>query len=140
MNKNILNAFIVGSFAMGLASCSENSWNDHYLDGFEGGANYEKPVEGTYTITADNYSAISSLMQNQAVSDEEIAAAKAIKSNLYFDKHGIYNAQVALPAFFATATFPYYYSPVGSTVDVTYQEADAVPAELSALNGSLRPC
>ena len=136
MNKNILNAFIVGSFAMGLASCIENSWNDHYLDGFEGGANYEKPVEGTYTITADNYSAISSLMQNQAVSDEEIAAAKAIKSNLYFDKHGIYNAQVALPAFFATATFPYYYSPVGSTVDVTYQEADAVPAELSALKGA----
>lgn len=136
MNKNILNAFIVGSLAMGLASCSENSWNNHYLEGFEGGANYEKPVEGTYTITADNYSAISSLMQDKATTDAETAAAKAIKTNLYFEKNGIYSAQVALPAFFATSTFPYYYASVGSTVDVTYQEADVVPEEITALAGS----
>ena len=44
MNKNILNAVIVGSLAMGLASCDENSWNDHYLNGFEGGVDYNNKL------------------------------------------------------------------------------------------------
>ena len=65
MNKNIFNAFIVGSLAMGLASCSENSWNDHYLDGFEGGVDYDDAVEGTYALTAADYSSIASIMQGR---------------------------------------------------------------------------
>ncbi|MBD5355207.1 MAG: hypothetical protein HDR85_09940 [Bacteroides sp.] len=136
MNKNIFNAFIVGSLAMGLASCSENSWNDHYLDGFEGGVDYEDAVEGTYTLTPSDYSSVASLMQQVAVTDEEKAAAKAIGSNLYFDKSGLYPAQVALPSFLETSSFPYYLASNGSVVDVTYQEASAVPAEINALAGA----
>ena len=136
MNKNIFNAFIVGSLAMGLASCSENSWNDHYLDGFEGGVDYEDAVEGAYTLTPSDYSSVASLMQKVAVTDEEKAAAKAIGSNLYFDKSGLYPAQVALPSFLETSSFPYYLASNGSVVDVTYQEASAVPAEINALAGA----
>ncbi|MDE6429550.1 MAG: hypothetical protein K2K65_00050, partial [Duncaniella sp.] len=136
MNKNIFNAFIVGSLAMGLASCSENSWNDHYLDGFEGGVDYEDAVEGAYTLTPSDYSSVASLMQQVAVTDEEKAAAKAIGSNLYFDKSGLYPAQVALPSFLETSSFPYYLASNGSVVDVTYQEASAVPAEINALAGA----
>lgn len=136
MNKNILNAFIVGSLAMGLASCSENSWNDHYLDGFEGGVSEEDAVEGTYTLSNSDYSSIASLMQAKATTDEEKAAAKAIGTNLYFVKTGIYPAQVAIPPFLETSSFPYYLASNGSTVDVTYQEAADVPEELTALAGA----
>lgn len=89
MNKNILNAIAVGTLAMGLASCGENSWNDHYLDGFEGGVDYESSETATYTLTADDYATISSLIKANAVGNDEIAAAKAIDTNKYFDKNSI---------------------------------------------------
>ncbi len=108
MNKNILNAVIVGSFAMGLASCDENSWNDHYLDGFEGGVDYENSIEATYTLTDADYKTVSTMMEEVATTDAEKSAAKAIASNLYFEKEGVYSAPVALPAFFKTSSFPYY--------------------------------
>lgn len=136
MNKNILNAVIVGSFAMGLASCDENSWNDHYLDGFEGGVDYENSIEATYTLTDADYKTVSTMMEEVATTDAEKSAAKAIASNLYFEKEGVYSAPVALPAFFKTSSFPYYLASNGSTVDVTYREAAEVPAELTALAGA----
>lgn len=136
MNKNIINALIAGSITMSLASCSENSWNDHFLDGFEGGVDYDQTEEGTYTLSSADYSTIASLMGDEAVSDAEKAEAKAIGTNLYFDKNGTYPASVALPAFLNTASFPYYLASNGSTFDITYQEAGAVPAELTAIAGA----
>lgn len=129
MNKNILNACVVGSLAMGLASCSENSWNDHYLDGFEGGVDYENTEDGTYTLTDDNYTSIASLMKDLAGDDKDLQdAAKAIGSNFYFDMTGPYPANVAIPAFLETSSFPYYLASNGSKVDITYREAFNVPA------------
>ena len=61
MNKNILNAVIVGSLAMGLASCDENSWNDHYLNGFEGGVDYNNKETGSYTVSDADYAAIAKM-------------------------------------------------------------------------------
>lgn len=133
MNKNILNALFVGSIALGLASCGENSWNNHYLDGFEGGVNYDNSVEASYTLTDADYSTISSLLKSNENTDEQKAAAKAIATNLYFDKTSPFPASVALPVFFESSSFPYYLSPNGSTVDVVYAEASAVPAELTAI-------
>ncbi len=133
MNKNIINALLAGTFTLGLASCGENTWNDHYLDGFEGGVNYDKSIEASYTLTESDYAAISKLMQAQATTDEEKAAAKAIGTNLYFDKNSAYPASVALPAYLASSTFPYYLASNGSTVDVVYAEAAALPEELTAL-------
>lgn len=133
MNKNILNTLLAGAAAIGLASCGENTWNNHYLDGFEGGVNYDKPINGSYTLTPSDYEAISKLMEAKATTDAEKAAAKAIKTNLYFDKTGPFPAKVAIPAFCETASFPYYFASSSSTVDIVYAEADAVPAELTAL-------
>ena len=46
MNKNILYAFMAGATAFGLAGCNENSWNNHFLDGFEEGVDYtDSPKE-----------------------------------------------------------------------------------------------
>lgn len=137
MNKNILNALLASTFTLGLVSCGENTWNDHYLDGFEGGVDYDSSVEGSYTLSESDYSTIASLMSSSATTDEQKAAAKAIGTNHYFDKTGPFPASVALPAFFETSSFPYYLASNGSTVDVVYAEAADVPAELTALTASL---
>lgn len=136
MNKNIINVLLVGSAAWGLASCSENTWNDHFLDGFEGGVNYESAVTGTYTLTADDYKAISDLMSAQATTDAEKAEAKAIATNCYFNKYGAFPASVALPPYLTTGSFPYYLASNGSQVDIAYAEVSEMPAELTALAGA----
>ena len=136
MNKNIINSLLVGSAALLFASCSENTWNNEFLKGFESGVDYENTVSGTYTLTSDDYEAISKLMQAKAQTDEEKAEAKAIASNCYFNKDGIYPASVALPPFMETAAFPYYLASNGSTADISYAEAESVPAELAAISGA----
>ncbi len=136
MNKNIINTLLVGSTLLALASCGENTWNEHFLKGFESGVDYENAISGTYALTADDYTAISKLMQAKATTDEEKAEAKAIASNCYFNKYGAFPASVALPPFLETASFPYYLASNGSTADISYAEASEVPAELAAISGA----
>ncbi len=81
MNKNIKNIFLVGTVAITMASCGENTWNDHFLKVFEGGVDYENTVSGTYALTSEDYEAISKLMQAKAQTDAEKAEAKAIATN-----------------------------------------------------------
>lgn len=138
MNKNILNTLLVGAATLALASCGENTWNDHFLDGFEGGVDYESAKTGSYALTADDYKAISDLMVAKASTDEEKAEAKAIATNCYFNKYGAFPASVALPPFLTTAAFPYYLASNGSQIDISYAECAEVPAELSALSGALQ--
>ncbi|MDE5996626.1 MAG: hypothetical protein K2G77_00275, partial [Muribaculaceae bacterium] len=134
MNKTIINTLLAGSAALVLASCSENTWNNEFLKGFESGVDYENPVSGTYTLTTEDYEAISKLMQAKAQTDEEKAEAKAIASNCFFNKDGNYPASVALPPFLETAAFPYYLASNGSTADISYAEAANVPEILSAIS------
>lgn len=136
MNKNIINTLFVGAATLALASCGENTWNKDFLDGFEGGVNYEDAVSGTYTLTADDYKAISDLMAAKATTDEEKAEAKAIATNCYFNKYGAFPASVALPPFMETAAFPYYLASNTSVADISYAEASEVPAELTAISGA----
>ena len=136
MNKNILYAFMAGATAFGLAGCNENSWNNHFLDGFEEGVDYTDSPKGSYTLTADDYSAIAKLLQKQASTDAEKAAAKAIGDNAYFNKTSVYPASVAVLPFLNTSSFPYYLGDDGTTVDVIFNEASSVPAELTALAGA----
>jgi len=138
MNKKIFNSFLTACIALALTSCGENTWNDHYLDGFEGGADYDTPssTEGTYTLTNEDYAAISKLLQEEATTDAETEAAKAIGTNLYFDKTGIYPATVALPYFMKTSTFPYYLDANGSNVAMTYAEVEEVAPEITSIAGA----
>ena len=136
MNKNIINTLLVGSSLLALASCGENTWNDHFLKGFESGVDYENAVTGQYALTADDYKAISKLMEAKATTDSEKAEAKAIATNCYFNKFGSFPASVALPPFMETAAFPYYLGSNGSVADVSYAEASEVPTELSAIAGA----
>lgn len=138
MNKYIKYMLLAGAPVLALASCSENSWNEHNLDGFKDEVNYDKAVSGSYTLTADDYKAISQLMVAKATTDAEKAEAKAIEKNCFFNKYGAFPADVALPYFFETSSFPYYLASNGSSADVAYSEASEVPAELSALAGALK--
>ncbi len=133
MNKNILYAFMAGATAFGLAGCNENSWNNHFLDGFEEGVDYTDSPKGSYTLTADDYSAIAKLLQKQASTDAEKAAAKAIGDNAYFNKTSVYPASVAVLPFLNTSSFPYYLGDDGTTVDIMFNEATDVPEELARL-------
>lgn len=136
MNKNIAISLLAAGVTLALASCGENTWNDKFLDGFEGDVDYNKPskVEGEYTLTQADYKTISKALLEVAVTDEEKAAAKAIETNCCFDKNSIYPAPVAIPRLLATASFPYYLDAVGSNAAVTYDEADAIPRELASLS------
>ncbi len=136
MNKNIINTLLVGSSLLVLASCGENTWNDHFLKGFESGVDYESATSGTYALTNEDYEAISKLMQAKAQTDAEKAEAKAIATNCYFNKNGAFPASVALPPFMETASFPYYLASNGSTADISYAEASEVPEVLSAISGA----
>ena len=132
MNKNILYA-LAGITAIGMTSCDENSWNNHFLDGFEEGVEYNDSPKGSYTITADNYSAIAKLLQSEATTPAEKAAAKAIGDNSYFNKTSVYPASVAMIPFLNTSAFPYYLGDNGTVVDIMFNEATDVPAEIASL-------
>ena len=137
MNKNILNTILVGAVALGLASCDENSWNDRYLDGFEGGVGYDNPETSlSYTLTEDDYETISKLLQSVATTTEETNAAKAIGSNYYFDKTSPYPASVALAYFLGSPSSPYYYVANGSSIEVSFAEASETPEEIAQLSAA----
>jgi hypothetical protein len=52
MKHNIKSLLIAGGAMLAMASCSENSWNDLYLDGFEGGYTPTDVRTVEYTLTA----------------------------------------------------------------------------------------
>ncbi|MCM1296977.1 MAG: choice-of-anchor J domain-containing protein [Muribaculaceae bacterium] len=137
MNKNIIKTLLVGAVAFGLTSCGENTWNKHFLDGFEGGVDYASSTQsGSYTLTSDDYELISSLLSDIATTTEEKNAAAAIKNNCRFDLSSVYPAAVAIPLFCETSYFPYYLANTNSNIDISYTECSEVPAEIAALSGA----
>ena len=136
MNKNIIKLIATIFPVVSLMACSENEWNDKYLDGFEGGPSYSSNSTGNYTLTAEDYATISSLMKDLATSSEEEAAATAIKNNLYFDAESPYPAAFAVPYFLASPSSPFFNFTNGSTATVTYKEISGVPEELTAISSA----
>lgn len=117
------------------AGCNDNSWNDHFLDGFDGQPTYDNSVTVNYTLTTTDYETIGKALQNVATTDEEVAAAKAIQSNHYFDQNSPYPAQVAVPYFLNQEKTDFYIYNPGSTVNVTLMQAE-VPAEIAAVSAA----
>ena len=126
----------VGSLVLA-ASCTENSWNDTFLDGFEGGPTYDKTVNVSYTLTTTDYETIGKALYSMAETAEEKAAANAIQSNHYFDQNSPYPAQVAIPYFLNRDQTNFYIYNDGSTVNVNLLQAQT-PAEITAINAAPR--
>lgn len=130
--KNIF--FALGTTAI-IASCSENAWNDH-LDGFEPGENYNTAIEGEYTMSTADYSAVASNSTNKSLA-EAAGASNALKA---VGTNGVFSAQIPakeyLPAYLASSSAPYFLAPEGSTVNVTYQETGETAAIIAQIAGA----
>ena len=124
--------------AIALTSCTENSWNDTFLDDFEGGPNYTSPVTVSYQFTRDDYNTLGGILYNLATTDEEKAAANSIRNNFYFDESSPYPAEIALPYFLNREKTDFYIYNNGSRVQVSMAVAQGVPAELTALTNAPR--
>ena len=84
--NNIFKSMIIGGAVVALAGCSENSWNEDYLDGFE-----VPPVSSNvetldYTLTADDYKNVAANPANVALAKSKGLSKQlsAVGSNGYF--------------------------------------------------------
>lgn len=114
-------AFIAAAVAF--TGCSENAWNDH-LDGFEGGNQNINKVTVSYTLTPQDYEAISKALAKVASTPEEAAAAAAIASNNYFDQSSPYTAQTAIPYLLDQTDNDFYIYPNGSVAQISFGQAE----------------
>lgn len=64
MKYNIFKSLLACGALMAFASCSENSWNDEYLDGFETPSVYPDKQSAQYELLAKDYKTIASLQEN----------------------------------------------------------------------------
>lgn len=119
------------------ASCNDNSWNDTFLDGFEGGPTFENAVTVNYTLTSADYETIGKALAAVAQTDEEVAAAKAIQSNHYFDANSPYPSKVAVPYLLDKENTDFYIYNNGSFVNVVLNQAEP-PVEVTAINAAPR--
>ena len=132
--KNI--CFALGATAI-MASCGENSWNDK-LDGFEAGVNYDTPIEGEFTMSGTDYSAVASNSANKALA-EAAGASNALKA---VGNNALFSAEIPgkeyLPAFLASSNAPYFLAPEGSKVNVTFQETGLTDPIIAQVAGAVK--
>lgn len=133
MKINIIKTSAFFAAALVLGGCSENAWNDH-LDGFKVPPVYSETQSINYTLTAADYSTLSTLSGNTALAttDEEKAALKAIGTNGCFESDS--QARKYLPAFLANPNFPYFTLNNGSSIKVTYAVYAETPQEVTNIN------
>ncbi|MCH5222436.1 MAG: hypothetical protein J1E82_00210 [Muribaculaceae bacterium] len=135
MKFQYINPLAFVGLALMATGCTDNSWNDHFLDGFDGKPTYDNSVTVDYTLTTTDYETIGKALQNIATTDEEIAAARAIQSNHYFDQNSPYPAQIAVPYLLNQEQSNFYIYNSGSTINVTLQQAE-VPADIAAISAA----
>lgn len=120
-----------------LGGCSENAWNDH-LDGFkeDNHQSFGSSVNVSYTLVKADFDTISNRLKAIATTDEEIAAANAIKNNQYFDQSSPYPAQVAIPMLLNKTGNDFFIYNNGSTVDISFTQVDGVPEEVNKISAA----
>ena len=123
--------------AAGLAGCSENSWNDTYLDGFT-----EPPVSSGATnieikLSAADYKSIANNSTNKALAEAagEADQLAAIEKNLAFPSEEA--ARKYLPAFISASDFPYFNLNNGSSIKIAYDVTGALPAIVEDINAGV---
>lgn len=135
MKANIKNTLLIAALAFGLASCSENSWNDK-LDGFQGGPNFSEIKSIDYTMTATDYSNLSKNATNVAKA-KEANASEALTS---VGKLGYFNDEILpidyVPAFLKDPNFQHFTLNEGSAINLTYKIAKELPAEMKNMNAA----
>lgn len=129
MKTNIyLKSVMAIALTASLSACDENAWNDD-LKGFK--EKDDEPIEQVesveYTMTDADYATVSSASENVAMAGDELKnALAAVKTNKAFSTQ--IPAQEYAPAFLASK---YYYLNDGSSVQLTYNERQNLPAVLN---------
>lgn len=135
MKTNIKNLLIAGGAMLALASCSENSWNDLYLDGFEGGFTPTDVQTIDYTLTAADYARLADNRFNKALATKQGVSNElaAVKTQNYLNAS--IPAEEYIPNLLKDSLFTYFALSDGSAINLTYREAGELPETMKALNG-----
>lgn len=134
MKYNIFNGLIACGAIVALTSCSENSWNNEYLDDFKAPDVYPTVETVSYQFTADDFKTISGLSAalTQAQADGFTKSQLEAWGKLgYFTND--FPANKYLPIYFESSSFPYFAANNGSTVTATYREQAATNPVISAI-------
>lgn len=136
MESNIKSLLTSGMALLMLAACSENSWNDKYLEGFEEGTTPEQVETIEYTLTETDYEVFSVNSANVALAKEKGVEAdlKAVKTQRYLNAS--IPAAEFMPNYLKDADFKYFALSDGSSINLTYREAGELPETMTALNGA----
>ncbi len=136
MKHNIKSLLIAGGAMIALASCSENSWNDLYLDGFEGGYTPTDVRTVEYTLTAADYARISDNRFNKALAAKQDVsdALAAVKTQNYLNAS--IPAEEYIPNLLKDSLFTYFALSDGSAINLTYCEAGELPETMLKLNSA----
>ena len=136
MKTIIKNAFLIGAVTLAVASCGENSWNDTYLPGFEGDKGFTDVQTLEYTLTDADYKRIADNKANSAIAkaaglSKELTAV----GTLHYLTQQI-SADVYIPNLLNDSTFQYFTLTDGSAINVTYNVAENLPAEMIGMNAA----
>ncbi len=135
MKTNIKHLFAAGGALLALASCSENSWNDLYLDSFEGGHTPTDVQTVDYTLTPADYARIADNRFNKALAAKQDVSKElaSVKTQLYLNS--AIPAEEYIPNLLKDSLFSYFALSDGSAINLTYREAGELPETMKALNG-----
>lgn len=135
MNTNIKNALLVGAAALGMVSCSENSWNNH-LDGFEEGPQFSNVQTMDYTLTDADYENIAKNSANKTKAEAAgLSNELSAVGKLYYLNGQITPADY-IPNYLADSNFKYFTLSEGSAINITYKIAKNLPEEMVNMNAA----
>lgn len=136
MKHNIKSLLIAGGAMLAMASCSENSWNDLYLDGFEGGHTPTDVQTVKYTLTDADYARLADNRFNKLLASQEGVSSElaAVKTQRYLN--AAIQADKYIPNLLNDSLFRYFTLSDGSAINLTYNEAGELPEVMAALNGA----
>ena len=127
--------------AIAMAGCSENTWNEDNLDGFEvPSLNTPKRTYIDYTLTSNDYSNLSKLKacREKAQAAGVLSQLEAVGSNGYFSD--VITAREYLPIWLdSAATAPksvFKSALVNTTARISYETAADMPTPVTGINGA----
>lgn len=136
MKHNIKSLFIAGGALLALASCSENSWNNTYLDGFDGNPQITEVKSVEYTLTPADYARLADNRFNKALAAELGVSTElaAVKTQCYLNAD--IPAEKFIPNLLKDSLFTYFALSDGSAINLTYRETGELPEVMKGLNGA----
>lgn len=126
MKKNILNKILLGVCCLSLVGCDVNSWNDEYLDGFEGDKNPTEVQAIEYTLTDVDYATLAANKTNKNLAGKDLAKDLANVGSKHYFTEAI-PAKEYIPALLLDKNFPYFTLDNGSAIKLTYNVATNLP-------------